>query len=320
MMFYKQMCQVRKQKVAIRLLNATMAVSYLAIQMETISTELVHRLSSAVERMPAFPNGVQAILKLTRDINCQPKDLVAVIEKDPVIAVKILRIINSAYYNVGNKISSINQSVVYLGINTVKNLALNISIVGMLPKQNAAGFDTQHYLMHALLTASLTEQLGNRYAEGEVAGNDCYIAGLLHNFGKVVFAQFLPEQFLAATTFAAERQAPLFLAERKIIGADHALVGAMLAQHWQFPDALVECISSHHTAPDQSVLGECLFAADLIGETLGFDACSNRKPEQALPALPARFGDSLEALMQSLPTLTKIVDEARQFSQSEGTA
>jgi HD-like signal output (HDOD) protein len=287
--------------------------------MEPLPSDLVQRLSSAVERMPAFPKGVQRILELTRDINCQPRDIVAVIEKDPVIAVKILKIINSAYYNVGNKISSINQSVVYLGVNTVKNLALNFSVVGMLPEQNAAGFDTRHYLMHSRLTANLCEKLGTTFAEDEFAPNDGYIAGLLHNFGKVVFAQFMPEQFLAATTRAAENHTPLFDAERQIIGADHALAGAMLVQHWQFPELLVDCIRDHHSDGHGSPLGECLYAADLIAETLGFDVCINRAEGAELPELPERFGGDMEYVIERLGgerKLTKLVDEARMFAET----
>ena len=78
--------------------------------MKKLSAELERRLGSAVESMPAFPKSVQRVLELTRDINCRPKDLVEVIEKDPVITIKVLKVINSAYYALPNKITSINQS------------------------------------------------------------------------------------------------------------------------------------------------------------------------------------------------------------------
>ena len=142
--------------------------------MGQISVELSKRLSSAVERMPAFPKSVQRILELTRDINCRPKDLVAVIEKDPVITLKVLKIINSAYYGLPNKITSINQSVIYLGVNTLKNLALSFSTMGMLPTRNAAGFDVQHYLISSLVSANLTRLIAAKYAP-ENDPTDCYM-------------------------------------------------------------------------------------------------------------------------------------------------
>ena len=76
--------------------------------------------------MPAFPSSVQKILELGGDINCPPKDLVVIIEKGPVMTMKILKVINSVYYSLPNKINSVAQSVVYLGINTVKSLAMPI--------------------------------------------------------------------------------------------------------------------------------------------------------------------------------------------------
>lgn len=83
--------------------------------MPQLSPELERRLTTAVDRMPVFPKSVQTILEMTRNINCRPKSLVGVIEKDPVMTMKILRVINSAYYGLPNKISSVGQSVVYLG-------------------------------------------------------------------------------------------------------------------------------------------------------------------------------------------------------------
>lgn len=127
-----------------------------------MSPELSQKLAAAVDGMPAFPKSVQKILELTRDVNCTPKDLVQVIDKDPVVTVKILKVVNSAYYSLPKQITSISHAVVYLGFNTIKNLALSIAAIGMLPKDNAAGFDAQQYLLHSLATASIAKQLDRK--------------------------------------------------------------------------------------------------------------------------------------------------------------
>lgn len=283
--------------------------------MGQISPELEKRLSLAVEKMPAFPKSVQRILELTRDINCLPKDVVGVIEKDPVITIKILKIINSAYYRLPNKITSINQSVVYLGINTIKNLALNFSTIGILPSQNPAGFDIHAYLMHSLATATIARQIGMQYADGEVDPNDCYIAGLLHDFGKVVFAQYMPAEFRDALDQSAFENMPLHQAEELTIGADHTLVGAMLARRWQFPENLIECISEHHSGKFSSPLAECLYVADRITDKLGYDSHGNLAADPNLPDLPARFGGDLDHVIAELGDLDKMIEEAKSFSQ-----
>ena len=284
--------------------------------MSALTPELERRLGSAVERMPAFPRSVQRILELTRNINCLPKELVAVIEKDPVMTMKILKIINSAYYGLPTKITSVSQSVVYLGINTIKNLALGFAAVGIIPRMNAAGFDVQRYLLHSLVVAGAARQLASQFARGEVDPGDCYIAGLLHDFGKVVFAQFLANEFRGALFDAVQESIPLHESELKIIGVDHGLVGAMLAKRWAFPEHLVDCIRDHHNpAAEPSAMMDCLRVADQLVRYRDIGDSGNPWRETEMPAAPARFGEDMEAIAAKLDSLEKLVADAMAFAQ-----
>ncbi len=277
-------------------------------------SELNRKISDAVDKMPAFPRSVQKLLQLTRDINSQPKELVSVIETDPVMMVKILKVLNSAYYNWPSKITSINRAVVYLGVNTIKNLALSIAAIGVLPKENRAGLDIHHYLLHSLTVAGIAKLLCARMGEG-ADPMDCHIAGLLHDFGKIVFAQFMPEECTAAIALSRESAMPLYLAERKIIGVDHATAGAILVEKWQFPKSLADSIRFHHDgAGCDSVMAACVFAANLIGKNL--TAGQDRGCVEALPAaVAARCGGTLDELTRSLGDLSRTVEEAELFSR-----
>ncbi|MBS4097408.1 MAG: HDOD domain-containing protein [Sulfuricella sp.] len=286
--------------------------------MTTMTPELERKLALAVEKMPAFPKSVQKILELTRNLDVQPKDLVQVIEKDPVMTVKILKVLNSAYFSLPNKITSINHSVVYLGFNTIKNLALSVAAVGIMPKQNAAGFDIQQYLLHSLTTASIAKQLCSQYAKG-IDPTDCYIAGLLHDFGKVVFAQFLPGEFRNAMEKAQADQIPLHEAEKLMIGADHTVVGSMLAEKWQFPKQLVDSIRHHHSAEnDETAIWSSVFAANQISKKLGFGNSGNPCIEALPPAAEQFFKNDLDGIIAELGDLSKIHEESKLFSQMEG--
>lgn len=284
--------------------------------MTQTAPEIERKLGIVVERMPAFPKSVQKILELTRNINCTPKELVGIIEKDPVITLKVLRVVNSAQLSLPAKITSINQSVVYVGLNTIKNLALSIAAIGILPSTNAAGFDIERYLLHSLTTATFSRQLCTVYAAGEADPGDCYIAGLLHDFGKIVFAQFMPEQFREVLVRGAETSLPSHHAERELIGADHTVVGAMLAGKWQFPAALVECIRNHHSpeAP-ASAMNDCLRMADLISRLLGQGNGMNPYREGEEPINPRRFGTDLDRVINSLGDIDKLIADAMAFAQ-----
>jgi len=281
------------------------------------SSELTKKLSAAVEKMPAFPKSVQRILEITRDINCQPKELVMVIEKDPVMTMKLLRILNSAYYSFPRQITSVNQSVVYLGLNTIKNMALSFAAMGVLPQRNEAGFDIQRYLLHSLTTAALARLLCQKFgAEDGVDPTDCYIAGLLHDFGKVVFAQYMAKEFKEALVLSREQSISLHIAERQTIGADHSLVGAMLVGKWQFPESLADAIRQHHgEISGDNTVQSCLFVADQISKKLSAGQYENVQVEELPPCLVEHFGADIDGIIEQLGDVTKVVDEALTFTK-----
>ncbi|HUX91036.1 MAG TPA: HDOD domain-containing protein [Gallionellaceae bacterium] len=284
--------------------------------MAEISSALNKKLSAAVEKMPAFPKSVQRILELSRDINCSPKELVSVIEKDPVMTMKLLHIINSAYYSLPKQITSVNQSIVFIGLNTIKNMALSFAVIGALPQQNAAGFNMQRYLMHSLVTASIARLLCQKFNQDGTDPADCNLAGLLHDFGKVVFAQFMPEEFREALRYSAENHVPLYVAERKIIGVDHSVMGAMLVEGWQFPKKISDAIRHHHDAALQiSTLQNCLFVADQLSKHKSLNNSDYSLMAELPPAIAKRFGGNLDEIIVKLGDLSNVVAEAQAFVQ-----
>ncbi len=279
-----------------------------------MSPELSQKLSSAVEGMPAFPKSVQKILELTRDVNCTPRDIVQVIDKDPVVTVKILKVVNSAYYSLPKQITSVNHAVVYLGFNTIKNLALSIAAIGILPTRNAAHFDVEKYLLHSLSTAVIAKKLAARLADADPM--DCFIGGLLHDFGKVVCAQFMPEEFKQALQIAAADGTSLHQALRCTLGTDHAVIGAMLVEKWRFAPSLIETIAHQYDVQDQpSELFACVFSANQISKKLRFGFGGNPCVYELPPQVAKNMGGTLDELILAVGDLNAAFDEAKLFAK-----
>jgi putative nucleotidyltransferase with HDIG domain len=242
--------------------------------------------------------------------------LVQVIDKDPVVTVKVLRVVNSAYYGLTKKITSIDQAVVFLGFNSIKNLALSIAAIGMLPDNPMSGFDGQRYLQHSLICAGIARQLALKLTGAD--SQDCFIAGLLHDFGKVVVAQFMPVEFRKSLEMSLWDDVPLHEALQKVVGVDHATIGAMLAQKWRFADELVQTIRFQHDPEcyDTDMLA-CVVAANLISKQLGFDFGGSQVFQELAPNVANRLGGKLALVLASLGDLTSLVEESNLFQPNE---
>jgi putative nucleotidyltransferase with HDIG domain len=231
-----------------------------------------------------------------------------------VLTVKILKVVNSAYYSLPKQITSVGHAVVYLGFNTIKNLALSIAAIGMLPKTNEAGFDGQQYLLHSLATAAIAKQLALKVDDADPM--DCFIAGLLHDFGKVVLAQFMPREFRSALEVSQQQGSSLHLALRATLGVDHAVVGAMLVEKWRFAPHLVETIRYQY-GPElaDSDMIACVFGANQVSKRLNFGFAGNLLVEEFPPAVSKRLGGTLDEVIAALGDLNPLFEEAKIFSK-----
>jgi len=272
------------------------------------------KLIGLVEKIPAFPKSVQQVVQLTSDINASAKDIVRVIECDPVMTVKVLKAINSSFYGLPQKITSVQKAVVYIGMNTIKNIALGVAAMGMLNPTNKANFNTSDFLLHSLTTAAISKTLAERLGLSSSQCSDCFVAGLLHDFGKVVFAEFMPDEFKLALEKSKEQQLPLHQTEPEFIGLSHTQVGKMLAEKWELSDALIDAIAHHHNLdPSQNVLRDCVFAANQVSKQMQFGEGGNPLIEEFPEAISTRFGLSLSAMCEALGDLAAVKTEAQSF-------
>ena len=282
-----------------------------------MNDDLQNQLEAMVAKMPAFPTSVQRIIELTSEMQCSPKELVEVIEHDPVMTVKILKLLNSAYYSLPRKITSIKRSVVYIGINTIKNMALCIATIGMLPSKNTSGLDTHKFLRHSLATAAIAKLLNNKFNHIEFQGSDCFVAGLLHDIGRVVYAQYDPTRYAELRKISEDNDISMFEAEQEVTGADHTIIGSMLVSKWQFPEPLVACIGEHHDVTNPgNEMRDCVIAANHLSKMIGCDGANMARESQIeLPAKVAdRFGMGLQDLLEYLGDFSVELQQADAYS------
>jgi len=271
------------------------------------------QLLDFVDKMPAFPNSVQRLVQMTTDINVDSKAIVQVIESDPVMTVKILKVINSPFYGLLQKISSVQRAVVHIGVNTIKNIALSVAAIGALPKHNRAGFDSQAFLLHSVGTAIICKLLTERLQVPVAQHSDYFVAGLLHDFGKIILAEFAPEAYQQVLQDCHAQQCALHELEIAALGIDHSDVGRMLAEHWAFDQSLIDAINHHHNQHADTDLSICLFAADQICKQWQLGFAGNGVIQPFPPVVAKRFGMELDGLVYALGDSASVRTEALSF-------
>lgn len=280
--------------------------------LDTLNKELI----VFVEKMPAFPKSVQRVVQLTSATNTSAKEIVQVIESDPVMTIKILKVINSPFYGMPHKVSSIQRAVIHLGLNTIKNLALGVAAMGVLSPRNGADFDIHDFLLHSLTTAAICQLLANKLEIPQLESSDFFVAGLLHDFGKIVFAEFYPKNFKLALEKSKQQNIALNKTELEFIGISHAQAGKLLAKKWALDEALIGAIDHHHDSNNNNILKNCVFAANQISKKMQFGFAGDPVIDEFPDNIVSRFGLSLDDLINSLGDLSAIKTEALSFINS----
>ncbi len=206
------------------------------------------KLKTVVGRMrdlPPLPKVVSKMLAVVNDERSAAKDLAEVISKDPAFTAKVLRIVNSAFYGFSERISTVTHAVVILGYQTIKDMTLGLSVFEVLGKKSEeALLDKNKFWQHSLGCASAARLLAKytSYPEPEEA----FIAGLLHDIGKITFDLYLRKDFIKVMDLVDNEGLSMFDAEKKIYGISHAQMGEQVASKWNLPYTLRAVIRYHH--------------------------------------------------------------------------
>ncbi|MBE7559427.1 HDOD domain-containing protein [bacterium] len=242
-----------------------------------MSKESMEKIIEEVRNIPPLPAVVVKVIALTRDSNTSANDLNRVISLDPALTANLLKLCNSAYYGLPRVVSSITQAVMYLGFHTVRNLVLTSTMSDFLARDvSGYGYAKGGLWQHSVAVAVGAEQLCKRLRPGlqDVA----FTAGLIHDIGKVVLSRFVADAWDDIRGYMEKNNVPFMEAERQILGFDHALLGAKIADTWNFPQELVNSIGYHHKPEDakgRPLLSVIVHLADVaalqMGYGLGYD-------------------------------------------------
>jgi len=206
----------------------------------------INEIVQDVSELASLPEVSIKVNQMVDDPDCGVNEIGKVISQDPALSAQLLRIANSPFYGFSATIDNISRAVTVLGTQQIRDLVLSTTATKAfsgIPNEIISVDDFWHHSLYCgLLARELANQ--NHKAQGEML----FTAGLLHDIGHLVMFNRIPELALQAIMHTIEPgvDLELYQSEREIIGFDHAEVGGKLAEQWQLPNNLVECVMYHH--------------------------------------------------------------------------
>ncbi|MEJ2756125.1 MAG: HDOD domain-containing protein, partial [Gammaproteobacteria bacterium] len=263
------------------------------------------------------------------------KDIVAVVEHDPILTMRLLNTVNSPNFGLAREVTSIKQAVVYVGLNTVKNVAIMVATAGTLHQTSKAGLLVKAVWLHSLRVGVISKLAARRQG---VCANELasyFVAGLLHDMGKIFCAEYLAADDKIILDQSEDSDKSAMTLEQEWMDVDHAEVGALVAEKWNLPMDLIQAIRYHHLLKEQQLQESVSLPKVLSPLTLavcfGNLAAHHLERREAMEANVVRggcepivlpdvvrtwVGGGVEEVLESLPGLTEEIQKAQAFIAS----
>lgn len=200
----------------------------------------------SISTIPTLPVVIDKLTRLLQNPKTSAEEVGKAITTDQALASKVLKLVNSAFYGFPGRISTITHAIVILGFSTVKNVVLTASIFDAFRKQGTGidGFDLEHFWLHSIACGAAAQSIAK--TTGNTQKEECFIAGLIHDIGKIILCQYLPDDFRDAYLYAKEKNILFFESEKALFDVTHQEIGSFLAQRWNLPKDLQNAIKFHH--------------------------------------------------------------------------
>lgn len=194
--------------------------------------------------LPTLSTVASKLISLTAKEDTTIFDITKLIALDISLSAKVLKVVNSAFYNFPNEVGTIQQAVAILGTNAVRSLVLSFSFLNMEHANGPGGFSYEEFWERSLAAAVSAKLLMAKVCDDDT--EEVFTVSLLANLGKLILATAFSERYSEIFSTAATGEKSLHQLEEEVIGADHAYIGCEAAHHWHFPDSLTLPILHHH--------------------------------------------------------------------------
>jgi putative nucleotidyltransferase with HDIG domain len=283
-----------------------------------MSIDLGEKLDDYIKNMPSLPTTVAKVLEVCNNPQTSPADLNHVISLDPVLVGLVLKLINSAYYGLGQQVTSLVRAIIMLGINTVKNLALSTAVMNSLPpKKDLKGLDIDGFWHHSLCVGVSAKMLARKRGIDPKLTEEYFAAGLLHDIGKIPLNAILSREYMLTVSAADRERISLYRSEESALGINHCAAGAAIVNAWKLGGPVGDSIIYHHNymeySGDFADILNSVVVCNWFASVMGIGFSGDRWPEKIDPALWAALNVRREIFDEMEPAVNGEIEKAKVF-------
>ena len=274
----------------------------------------LQQLVGKIENVPTLPQVVARVMAATQDPKTSAEDVNRIILTDQALTAKILKLVNSAFYGFPRRIGTVTEAVVILGFGTIRNLAVTASVFHSFGMKGMGTFNREAFWTHCAAVGTICRIVARKVHMPNQ--EDVFIAGLLHDLGKVVLDHYFHKEFTQALKQVGEDQCSLYEAEQKVFGVSHAEVGKWLAEHWNMPDFLVWSIGYHHEpqkVPGDSPVVALVHIADAVARYKEIGSGGDPSKPVIRKEAMEKLNFDKDLLDHVLELVDKEIEDANQF-------
>ena len=241
---------------------------------EMINNERVRQAVARCATLPSPPENYLRLVRVLDSENADARQVAQIVSHDPAMSMKILQLVNSSFFGIGRRISSIEQTVTLLGFLRIRALVLTQHIFEKYsPSEYIPGFSIVGLWEHSLSVAELARQISTAEGQKGDRPDQAYTAGLLHDIGMLVLASQYPSGFVEIMRERPVSVDNMLEIERQQFSVTHAELGAHLLALWLLPARIVEAVALHHTPSQVSYDGLCAVTVVHMADALEARAC-----------------------------------------------
>ncbi len=273
---------------------------------EVIESKILRHRIENIGSLPTVPDTLRKLSRIMEKPNVSLTEVASFVQSDPALTFRILKMVNSAVYGFPGRIASVSHAIMLLGLNVVKGLLLGVSVFELMQKAMTGLYE--HSMGCAAAARIIAQKKGLREPE------EAYVAGLIHDIGKVVMALEFTKAYEGALAFAETEHIAIMQAEKRFFADNHAALGGALSEKWRFPKKLTEAILYHHQ-PRSAVLfpleTAIVHLADILTKArgLGFSG------DQIVPIVDDTAFDRLELSEEDIIDVFRELEESIEAMQ-----